>query len=258
MTLGVGRKMSLDFTALAKMLEVAKLRGGFAVNSVVAATDFHENKVKGHQSWARAMGLVQNTNLTPLAHELLAHDPMLANPLSRGVCYVEIAFNPNAEVAHHICQVILPRMFGSASGSTAKEIEAMLIGDGVGIGSKAAGQPRTDADLFLQSLRSRHGFGDLGLLRLNQEGSNIAGTIQVEAELTGYALLRYWPNDKVYMRMEDVHRLLAPLLLSPVRFANDLSLLERCGFVVRVTSSGLDQVRPVTGRRAEEALWLKR
>lgn len=257
MTLGVGRGMDLNFTTLATLLAAARLGPGFAVRPLVEATGFHENKVKGLQSWARALGLVQGTALTPLAHQLVRQDPSLADPLCRGVCYVEIASNSDAEVAHHICNVLLPRIIANDAVTSTKEVVAGLVADGIGSSSKAAGQPNRDADLFLRSLRSVHAFGLLGVLRQVRPGHYSAGPVQLGPELTAYALLRRWPDGAPHLRMADAHRLLAPLLLPPARFADDLAVLERRGLVVRITSSGLDQVRPATGHRPEEALWAR-
>ncbi len=255
MTLGVGRGMDLNFDTLATLLQAAQAGSGFAVRPLVEATGFHENKVKGHQSWARPMGLVRGTDLTPLAHHLLERDPSLAHPLSRGVCYVELAANSDAEVAYHICNVLLPRLVANQAATSTEELVALLVADGIGSDSKATSQPRRDADLFLRSLRSVRAFGVLGILRQTKPGHYSAGPVQLGPELTGYALLRRWPDGTPHLRMSDAYRLLAPLLLPPTRFADDLAVLERRGLVVRVTSSGLDQVRPVTGRHPEEALW---
>lgn len=255
MTLGVGRGMDLNFTTLAIVLKAAQIGGGFGVRSIVAATGFHENKVKGHQSWARAMGLVSGTDLTPLAHQLLRRDPSLVDPLSRGACYIEIASNPGAEVAHCICNFLLPRIATGEGVTSTEEVIAMLVADGVARDSNSGGQPRRDTDLFLRSLRSPHAFGVLGVLYEVGRGRYAAGQVQLGPELTGYAFLRRWPGDAPYLRMADAHRLLAPLLLTSVRFADDLAVLERRGLVVRVTSSGLDQVRPIVGRSPEEVLW---
>lgn len=255
MTLGVGRGMDLNFDTLATLLRAAQAGSGFAVRPLVEATGYHENKVKGHQSWARAMGLVHGTDLTPLAHYLLQHDPSLGHPISRGVGYIELAANSDAEVAYHICNVLLPRLVANDAETSTEEVVAMLIGDGVASGSKATGQPRRDANLFLRSLRSERAFGVLGIVRQTKPGQYRSGPVQLGPELTGYALLRRWPDGTPHLRMADVHRLLAPLLLPPTRLVDDLAVLERRGLVVRITSSGLDQVRPVTGRHPEEALW---
>src|SRR4051794_23712751 len=132
MTLGVGRGMDLNFTTLATLLAAAQEGPGFVVRPLVEATGFHENKVKGHQSWARAMGLVYGTELTVLAHHLLRPDPSLVDPLSRGVCYLEIASNSDAKVAYHICNVLLPRIVANEAATSTEEVVAMLVADGVG------------------------------------------------------------------------------------------------------------------------------
>lgn len=255
MTLGIGRGIDLNFAAIATLLGAARAGQGFAVRPLVEATGFHENKVKGHQSWVRAMQLVRGTELTLLAYDLLRRDPALNNPVSRGVCYIEMASNLDAEVAYHICNVLLPRIADNDVPTGTEKMVGMLVTDGVGGASRAADQPRRDADLFLRSLRSTNAFGVLGLFRAVRRGFYTAGPAQLGPDLTGYALLRRWPDGVPHLRMTDAHRLVAPLLLSLARFADDLAALERRGLVVRVTSSGLDQVRPVTGRGPEEALW---
>jgi hypothetical protein len=255
MTVGVGRQINLNFTTLAELLNVARSNDSFAVKTLVEATGFHENKVKGHQSWARAMGLIQGTKLTPLAYQLLERDPSLAQPLSRGICYVELAANRDAEVAYHICRVLLPRIAANGGNTNTKEIVAMLIGDGIGVASKAIQQPQRDASLFLTGLHSVQGFGVLGLLHQAPGAHYSTGLSQLGPELTGYALRRWWPSDTAYLKLADVHLLLSPLLLHRERFLEDLAALERLGSVIRITSSGLDQVRPVAEIGAEEVLW---
>src|SRR5579883_2505661 len=235
MTVGVGRQINLNFTTLAELLNAARDSNSFVVRTLVDITGFHENKVKGHQSWARAMGLVQDTKLTPLAYQLLERDPSLAQPLSRGICYVELAANGGM--------------------ADTKEIVAMLISDGVGVTSKATQQPQRDASLFLTSLHSVQGFGVLGLLHQAPSARYSTGLSQRGPELTGYALQRWWPSGTAYLRLADVHHLLSPLLLHRERFLEDLAALERRGLVIRITSSGLDQVRPIAGIGAEEILW---
>lgn len=201
------------------------------------------------------MGLVQDTKLTPLAYQLLERDPSLAQPLSRGICYVELAANPDAEIASHICRVILPKIAANGGMADTKEIVAMLISDGVGVTSKATQQPQRDASLFLTSLHSVQGFGVLGLLHQAPSARYSTGLSQLGPELTGYALQRWWPSGTAYLRLADVHHLLSPLLLHRERFLEDLAALERRGLVIRITSSGLDQVRPIAGIGAEEILW---
>ena len=114
------------------------------------------------------------------------------------------------------------------------------------------------AHLLLRSLQSVHGFGPLGILHQPQRGQYATGTAQVGSELTGYAILRRWPSTAPYLRLIDVQQLVAPLLLNPSRFLDDLAILEQRGIIKRITSSGLDQVWPVEHRRPEEALWINR
>jgi hypothetical protein len=254
MTIGVGRGMNLNFATLATLLRVAQGTASFDVGTLADLTGFHQNKVKGHQSWARVMGLIEGTRLTPLAHQLLEHDPLLTQPLSRGVCYIEIASNPQAEVAYHICRTILPRIAATGASTSNAELVVALIADGVGSSADATGQPKRDADLFLASLRSVHAFRPLGLLHEARYGRLITGTFQLGPELTGYALMRCWPADVPYLRMSEAHKLTGPLLLGPTRFADDLAVLEQRGVVRRVTSSGLDQVRPIADDPVE-VLW---
>jgi hypothetical protein len=131
----------------------------------------------------------------------------------------------------------------------------MLIADGIGIASKANQQPQRDATLFLASLHSRQGFGGLGLLRHTSGNHYVTGRSRLGPELTGYAIRRWWPDDRVYLRLAEVHSLVSPLLLLRERFIEDVTALERLGFILRITSSGLDQVRPITEKSMEEVLW---
>jgi hypothetical protein len=258
MTLGIGRGMNLNFPTLARLLNEAQKHHSFGVRTLVEATGFHENKVKGLQSWARAMKLVDGIELTPLTHRLIKHDPELSHPFSRGICYVELAANPDADVAHHICQVLLPKIAASGKSTSIQEIVTMLVADGVGMKSKANQQPQRDAALFLASLHSIQGFGSLGLLRHTSENHYITGLSRLGPELTGYAIRRWWPDNKVYLRLAEVHHLISPLLLSRERFIDDVTALERQGLILRITSSGLDQVRPIAEKYTEEALWPNR
>jgi hypothetical protein len=255
MTLGVGRGMDLNFATLATLLAAASDEGHFSVQRISDRTGFHPNKVKGHRSWARAMRLTEADVPTAFARELLAHDPSLVEPLSRGASFVELVSNPEAEVAHYICEVLLPHIVQDDRVITTDGIVVMLVGAHVGAQSNATGQPRRDADLFLRSLRSPQGFGALGLLRTTGTGRYGTGSQQVGPALTGYALLRRWPAGVPYLANAEARRLVAPLLLSPDRFSEDLTVLERRGLFRRVTSSGLDQVRPAGGSAAMEALW---
>lgn len=255
MTIGVGRGMNLNFSTLAVLMDAATESGAFEVGTVVETTGFHENKVKGHQSWARAMGLLDGTQLTPLSRRLLEHDPEFSDPRSRGACYVEIASNAEAEVAHHICNTILPSLTLDSSSLTTSEIMASLALDGVGRASRAIGQPRRDATRFLRSLESMHGFGVLGLIHRVESRRYSRGPALAGPELVGYAMARRWPPQTPYLRMVDAHRLAAPLLLSWLQFRDHLAFLERKGAVIRVTSSGLDQVRPATQYSPKDMLW---
>lgn len=255
MTLGVGRGIDLNFATLSVLLQAASLGPGFRVGPLVEATRFHENKVKGHLTWARAMHLADGNALAPLAYAILDHDPAMADARTRAACFAEIASNPVAEVAHHICETVLPRLLNAGGSASTEDIVRILVADGVGVRPGVTTQPAKDADLFLRSLRSPQGFGPLGLLRAAQRGQYVVGSIRQGAAITGYMLLRRWPNGVAHLRLAEAEELARPLLLLPSRFAEDIAVLERGGWLTRVTSSGLDQVAPAAGSRAEEILW---
>lgn len=255
MTLGVGRGMDLNFATLSVLLRCASHGPGFSVAPLVRATRFHENKVKGHLTWARAMRLVDGNTLAPFAQAILKHDPAFVDARTRAACYVEIATNPEAEVARHICEIVLPRLLDAGGITTTEDVVRILVADGVGVRPGAATQPRKDADLFLRALRSQQGFGPLGLLQAAERASYIASPIQQGAAVLGYTLLRRWPSGATYLRLAEVQDLARPLLLPTSRFKEDIAVLERTGWLTRVTSSGLDQVAPTYGSRAQDLLW---
>lgn len=256
MTLGVGRGINLNFDTLADLMEAAEsAHTGFDVAGLAALTGFHPNKVKGQQSWARAMGLVRGTEITSLGQELQRRDPRLANPVTRGACYVELAGNPQAEVAFYMCQEYLPMIAARGEDFSIEGAVATLRNAGVGADSHAAQQPQRDISLFVASLRSSLAFDMLGLLHEIRPQCYGISALQAEPALVGYALLRYWPERTVHLRVAETHRLLAPLFLDGQRFLTDLATLERYGVVKRITSSGLDQIWPSEHCSPLEVLW---
>lgn len=252
---GLGRGTLLNFQDLAGLLTVAR-QVSFSVRSLSESTGRYPDTVRGFQSWAMVLGLIEDNTLTWLANMLLDLDPLFAQTLTRGICYIELLANPHAEVASHVCRAILPRYALHGWEVTAQDIASNLISDGIGLNSRSNKQPQRDVSHLLNTLQDPSGFGRLGVLRRVTLGRYRVGQSNQGALLTSYAIRRWWPKDRVYLRRDDVFRLVAPLFLPRPAFNEHLSELERRGQVIRITSSGLDQVRPIGDIRIEDIIGL--
>ncbi|HZT35951.1 MAG TPA: hypothetical protein VFA15_08520, partial [Nitrososphaera sp.] len=115
--------------------------------------------------WAQAMRLVQEHELTPLARLVMFHDPGLSTPLARGVGYVELVANEEAEAITSISRRLFSHFSWFHDGAfTLQKVLAFFIAEGVGVNEDFSISPfleqerRREAHRFLRSLCADEAF----------------------------------------------------------------------------------------------------
>lgn len=214
------------------------------------------------------MGLLEGMESTDLALLLLSHDSTLSLPQSRGICYVELVSNRNAQAIASISHRLFTHLdgFPKTEALTLQKVIAFFTAEGVGtdehflISLQEEQERRREAHRFLRSLCTEEGFAPLHLLTYRVSEGYYLGHTSIGPGIMGYAIRRWWPrsgsHDLVpYLSYHEVQQLVSPLRLLPERFKDNLATLERRWQIIRITSSGLDQIRPEWERPLESLLW---
>jgi hypothetical protein len=181
---------------------------------------------------------------------------------------VELVANEEAEAIASIGHRLFSHFswFHAHEAFTLQKVLAFFLAEGVGvnedfsISSLAEQERRREAHRFLRSLCAQEAFADLHVLTYRSHDGYSLEHASIGPELMSYAIRRWWPRrsnfDSVpYLSYLQVQELVVPLRLTSSRFGNNLATLERRQQMIRITSSGLDQIRPEWESPLEDLLW---